>query len=377
VRRLAIAIVCAVAVLVAARERAVAMPPFAQAYGVQCSTCHTQVPTLNAYGRYVQRTGYASLDPHVLRTTLPVWIGEQESYDSSSGYYKPQGGNLAIHAVGSIANDWTYHFQQWIWSNNASGDLDTFWLAYNNLFHRDGHVFVGKIEAPGPSPYSQWADLSPFATPEITVGEHAWQNDANRWGAKMNYIHGDADLEAGWMYNNAGWSGFSDFGQDTDKTFEWKAAYANGTQPLEFGVLGSRGAVNVSTGLDQYHSLGGYIQRDPTGLIPGVLALYQAGYDANPGINPNTGFVASGPANSTALTTELYQTFFHSVVYLGLRKEWTNDGLGDAAQGGDVDAAFTIAKYLRLYLEEGISQNSKPAWRYTLWWTVPLRRSAW
>ena len=55
--------------------RAQAMPPFAQAYGVSCSLCHTQVPGLNAYGRYVQRTGYASLDPNVLRRALPVWIG--------------------------------------------------------------------------------------------------------------------------------------------------------------------------------------------------------------------------------------------------------------------------------------------------------------
>jgi hypothetical protein len=37
---------------------AMAMPPFAQAYGVQCNVCHTQVPALNTYGRYVQRTGY-------------------------------------------------------------------------------------------------------------------------------------------------------------------------------------------------------------------------------------------------------------------------------------------------------------------------------
>ena len=40
-----------------------AMPPFAQAYGMNCDVCHTAVPALNAYGRYVQRTGYASLDP--------------------------------------------------------------------------------------------------------------------------------------------------------------------------------------------------------------------------------------------------------------------------------------------------------------------------
>ncbi|HEX5275496.1 MAG TPA: hypothetical protein VFW34_09505 [Candidatus Rubrimentiphilum sp.] len=45
--------------------RADAMPPFAQAYGVDCNTCHTMVPALNSYGRYIQRTGFAALDSHM------------------------------------------------------------------------------------------------------------------------------------------------------------------------------------------------------------------------------------------------------------------------------------------------------------------------
>ena len=54
--------------------KAHAMPNFAQAYGVQCSVCHTQVPALNAYGRYIQRVGYAALDPHVLKREYPIWF---------------------------------------------------------------------------------------------------------------------------------------------------------------------------------------------------------------------------------------------------------------------------------------------------------------
>jgi len=49
-----------------------AMPNFAQAYGVQCQTCHTVVPALNSYGRYVQRTGYSSLDAKTIERADPV-----------------------------------------------------------------------------------------------------------------------------------------------------------------------------------------------------------------------------------------------------------------------------------------------------------------
>jgi len=52
-----------------------AMPNFAQAYGMDCQVCHSIVPALNAYGRYVQRTGYASLDPKTIERADPIGSG--------------------------------------------------------------------------------------------------------------------------------------------------------------------------------------------------------------------------------------------------------------------------------------------------------------
>ena len=49
-RLLAIA-AAAAAGLMAGLRPAAAMPPFAQAYGVKCTVCHTMVPALNTYGR--------------------------------------------------------------------------------------------------------------------------------------------------------------------------------------------------------------------------------------------------------------------------------------------------------------------------------------
>lgn len=357
--------------------RAAAMPPFAQAYGLQCNVCHTLVPTLNAYGRYIQRTGYASLDPHVLRRANPLWIGVNTWYDTQDPD-KPhyvEFGNVAIHAAGAAGDDWTYHAQSWIQENNQAGDLDTLWVAYNNLFHRDGHAFVGYITAPGPSPWSMWTDLSGFATPEITVGEHAYQTDANRWGIKLAYTPGSTDAEIAWLGSGLGWSGASDFGSDTDKTFQWKLAHANPMEPLEYGAYGSRGSFPLANGaFDQYTTWGFYAQRDPVGYVPGALVMYQMNNDTNP---DESGL----PAGSNAATVELYERIFNQQHdspagqgLIDLREEFTNDGLGNTGRSGNVDFSYHIARYLFFYGEAGIAQNATPAWRTMLWWTTPIQR---
>ena len=168
----------------AAGATARAMPNFAQAYGVQCSVCHTQVPALNAYGRYIQRTGYAALDPHTLKREYPLWFDVSASYtEQTPAAAQWQDGNIALHADGAVGNNWTYHVQQWIVQGNQPGGLDTAWVSYNNVLGRSGHLFVGKVEEPAPSQYSQWMDLTPFASAEMTVGEHTYQVDATA-GAK-------------------------------------------------------------------------------------------------------------------------------------------------------------------------------------------------
>lgn len=345
-----------------------AMPPFAQAYGVQCSVCHTQVPALNSYGRYVQRSGYASLDPAVLRRANPIWIGVNTSYDSQdpSNPHKTLFGNVALHAVGPIGSDWTYHVQQWLQQNNQAGGLDTLWVTYNNLFHRDGHVFVGKITSPGPSGYSQWFDLSGFASAEMTVGEHTYQLDGNRWGTKVNYTPKNFDAEIAYLASGQDIGGTSDFSNDTEKTIQWKLAYANPEHPTEYGFVGSRGSSPLASGdTDQYHSLAAFFQSDPTHKLPGTLLLYQTTYDANPG--------GGAPASAgNAATVEVYVPVLRKGL-LALRKEFTNDGMGTQTQSGNIDFAYHVMPYLHFYLEEYLTQNNKPGFRYMVWWTTPVR----
>jgi len=336
---------------------------------MKCNVCHTQVPALNSYGRYVQRTGYASLDPHTLHRSVPLWIGESANYDSQNPAepHHWEFGNLALHAAGAFDQDWTFHVQQWIVQNGQPGGTDTMWLTYNDIFHRDGHLFAGKMPGPGPSPYSQWFDLAPFTTPEITVGEHVYQLDANRWGTKLNYVRGSLDAEVGYFGSGGNINSIGDFTNDTDKTFLWKIAHANPEQPLEFGLLGSRGSFPLAEGgADQYRTIGAYVQRDPLNMLPGLLAVYQSGYDQNPGNGANA-------AASTAATIELYEPLGDKAL-VAFRKEFTNDGLGTQMQTGNIDVSYHIAPYLHLYAEAAMAQNSTPSWRYMIWWTLPLQK---
>jgi hypothetical protein len=362
--RFSLTMTAALAAITAVAGRAEAMPPFAQAYGMKCSVCHTQVPALNAYGRYVQRTGYASLDPHVLKRANPIWLGENTYYDTQQGTYKTQLGNVAIHAVGTAGNDVTYHFQQWILQNDQAGNLDTFWLTYNNLLHRDGHLFVGLLPLPSPSEYGFFSDLSGFASAEYGVGEHAWALDANAWGAKFNYVRNKIDVEAGWVYGSDGWSSSSAFA-NSDKRLQYRVAFATPDNPFEGGVFGSRGSWPLAEGgTDQYWSLAAYGQRDPHNGVPGFFASYNIGLDGNP-----LAMHQSAGSNSSAI--ELYQPWAEGGM-ISIRKEWTNDGLGTLNQSGVLDVNYQVAKYLRLYGEESFASHSTPGFRWMLWWTTPI-----
>lgn len=383
------ALLC-LAFLITAGAQAYAMPPFAKAYGVACSTCHTAVPALNAYGRYVQRTGYASLNQDVIKTVTPVWIGEQVNGDSTGGVsniapgHTSSFGNLAIHGAGYLAPNWTFHVQQWLLeSDDTGGTLDTAWVTYNNLFHRDGHLFVGKYEAPAPSPFSQFFDISAFSTPEITVGEHVYQLDGNRWGTKLAYVHGALDAEAGWLLSGNGMITASDFGSSpgTDKTFQWKLASAHADQPLEVGAYGSIGSYVVSTGdVDRYNSVAAYLQRDPQPhAVPGIFAIYQIAHDSNPGLDANGNQLRS--TSSKAMTLELYEPLFNRGAVLGVRNEFTDDELGTLRHSQNVDFTFNMPHmpYLHGYVEAGLGANSTapssgPTWRWMLWWTTPIQQ---
>ena len=364
------------------RAPVLAMPTFGQAYGVACSQCHTAVPALNAYGRYVQRSQYAYLDAAVLKKALPLWVGYQANYDSqasSPDTHKVIWGNVAVHAVGAIGDNWSYHVQQWLVNDNQGGGLDTAWVSYNNLFKHNGYLEVGKLEVPAPSPYSMWLEIAPFNTPEVTVGEHTYQLDANRWGAKVGYLHGSTSIDAAYVGSDADLNGASDFVPGNGKALQYRAAFMGPKNPVEVGVYGTTGTFPISDGLtDRYSAIAGYFQRDPMHGVPGVFFVYQTTHDSYPLAG------ATGPANGRGYTLNIYQPIFKDKVAVGFRREMTDDGMGTINHYGNIDLTVQIARYLRLYTEVGLSGTNAgngadrvgtPAWRMFVWWTMPVAKA--
>ena len=357
-----------------------AMPPFAQAYGMNCDVCHTAVPALNAYGRYVQRTGYASLDSATIHRAIPLWIGESPSYDSQDPAmpHKIQSGNLALHAAGYIGDDFTFHAHQWITQANQSGGTDTMWVTYNNLFHRDGHLFVGKIEDAAPSPYSQWSELNGFATTGVTSGEHTWETGANRWGTKLSYTHQWAVAEIAYLGPRGDLNNATDFSNAQDKSFDWRVAYAPPAVPFEFGAYGSQGVFPISNGtFDRYHGAAIYGQMDPMGRMPGLFTAYQVGHDPNAG-------AGLGASTSRAFTVDAYEPFFDQRVMLGARDDYTDGGFGTHAHSTNADLEWLAirnvsdrnATGLMLNAEAVMTLGAGPDWKYQLWYVTtvgPLR----
>ncbi|HYK53451.1 MAG TPA: hypothetical protein VEV38_07970 [Candidatus Eremiobacteraceae bacterium] len=351
-----------------------AMPPFAQAYGEDCSTCHTAVPALNAYGRYVQRTGYSSLDPSTIHHAIPIWLGENPTYDSKGAPHIVTG-NFAIHGSGFIGTDWTFHAQEWLVNGNQPGFADTMWVTYNNLLHRDGHLFIGKIEAPAPSPYSQWSELAGFSTTGMTSGEHAWEFGANRWGTKLSYTHDWIVAEAAYLGNSGDLNTATDFSNDTDRSVDWRFAYAPPQIPFEAGVYGSAGHFPISDGMtDPYHGIGYYAQMDPMGgWMPGIFTAYQLGHDPDAG-------AGLGASTSKAYTFDVFEPLFKQRVMLGARSDFSDDGFGNLTHSNNIDLEWMAVKDigdrnvtgLIANLEAATSPGSGPDWVGQLWYVTTV-----
>ena len=367
----------AVAFVIESARPTEAMPPFAQAYGINCEVCHASIPALNDYGRYVQRTGYASLDAGTMHGVNPFWVQEAGTWDTQNATYphKIIFGNLNVQAAAYIGSDLTLHAQQWVVNGNEPGFTDTLWLTYNNLLHRDGHLTVGKLEVPAPSPFSMWFELSGFAPPSMTVGEHVYELSTNRWGAKLGYVRPGYLVEAGYTGPGGNPNNAFSFTPTTDKTFQYRAAYARPDKPFEAGLYGAAGSWPLSDGtFDHYASYTPYVEMDPQHGIPGLFAMYASNHDANAG----PGF---GPVSSHGYTLDLFEPFLENRIMLGTRYEGTFDGFGTNIHYGYVDLGVMLARRvsggnahaLMLNGEVNmVSGTTAPGWRAQLQYNTTI-----
>jgi len=227
------------------------------------------------------------------------------------------------------------------------------------------------MPAPGPSFWSQFSDVAPFAPPQMVIGEHTQLLSANRWGEALNYGNTHWYAQAGYYGNTNGLSGATQFGATVDngldKGWQYTAAFAPANKPVSAGIVGNAGTIPLAGGgIDRYWATGAYIQADPSPHLPGAIAYYQIGYDGNP-VETGVG------ARSTGYTAEVYMPFLsHWESNIGVRAEMTNDGMGTVVHTGEIDLGFRITKYIHADVEAGLANGATPVWSGYVWWTQPF-----
>lgn len=326
-----------------------AYPTFAQALGVNCSMCHTMVPELNAYGRYLQRTWYAPLTQQALKNTFPAFLWYQAAGNNKGSLDAAQASKkdvltdvFYIYFVGFMGPDVTYRVE----NNLVSADQvasestgpETMWVAYHGLFHGYGHLQAG-VDYPGPVPAylanpSDYEDA--FALRHLSIGKHGYNLINRRLTFRFDYEKGPVDAEIAWRggTNNPIAGGASDFSTlpGTDRAFpQWKLAYAPPNRPYEFGdfgILGTYVTTNKGSIIDHYWQNAPYFQVDPGWAgkhTPGLFAYYAWGHDSNPGLG-NAPFPPFGPTYHAG-AAELMEPYANDHAVWTIRKEVVDTGL--------------------------------------------------
>jgi hypothetical protein len=376
------------------------------------------IPALNARGRYFQSTALGALDPTAMKRVFPMVVREAVSYRSTGKLDKnePQDkytfGNLSLNLVGVLGDNLTYRFEQTFYSNDISGGTTGhFWVAYHQLLHGDGHLRVGKFDAPAAPAFAYWQDMSGFSTPSIVVGQHGYQLAGDRWGAEfdyvpVNYAKQPYKVQLAYVANPTVMVNSSTFdisnpyqrgSAGSDKAFQYKVAYARPDKPIEAGVYGAVGSYILSTGylnpIDNYNAIGVYAQRDPVKSMPGVLVFYQTTNDSNVGPGKASQQLVQS-ATSWAAAVEVDESLFNGDVMVGVRPVEYTAGLQASNSGLDVLMTAKphygvfdiiardpkISPYLYLTMESAVAAasnapNGIPTWRVALKWAGPLGRA--
>ncbi len=393
------------------RDRAMATPVFAQAYGLSCTACHTQMPMLNAFGRYVQRTGYAVLDYKTLQHSLPVFVFDVGSgYTAQSGQptsdYRVNGpGHTSVaQANGAIGPDLTYKIEQLLVAGGQTGFLDQTWVAYHNILDHRGHLFVGKLPEINLDEYSAGVlaevnDAGQMRLPNVAVGVHNYSldYDVGRWGAKFNYVGGKALVQAAYLGNATEASSFGDaydFSRAADTSFQWRVAYADPAKPWEFGVFGESGALGFTGSallpgraqVDNYNVVTPYVNKDPRPGSPGFRFEYTTATDNNPGYVASTAtgpLQQAGSTRSSWLLGSAYQMVLHDHGMVNLTYYHTNLALGETGFTGLVEPigpatgvgpgfSYAVDSFIRIYTSIYVAQDQRPAYSINMWITPPL-----
>jgi hypothetical protein len=188
----AAAIVCAL--LVAAPQRAQAIPIFAQRYHLQCETCHTVIPELNAFGNAFRNHGYRLPLPRHGTTVaaLRYQLEWEANPNAGNRRFSPGGVILGNEDFGRVAAFIHY-------SLGAGGGPGGLYLGYLATYNQHSNTLyrAGLFELPlAQSPGQRLDDLAPYGYYGAHVGLNDLALSAPRWGAEVEQGVGAARIGA-------------------------------------------------------------------------------------------------------------------------------------------------------------------------------------
>jgi hypothetical protein len=398
-------------------EPASSTPVFAQAYGLQCSACHTQMPFLNSFGRYIQRTGYHALSPDALKHAFPVFLldartgyGYQAGLPSKAYTVIGPGNTTDVYAVGALGPEFTYHVEQWLQYLGQPGFLDETWLAYHGIANHNGHLYVGKLAAlnidENEAPFVLRDINDSSLTLPVTAGVHDYALDetGSRWGFRYNQFVGRFVGQVQYVGAPSGTSSFNrayDFSTTNggDRSLQWRAAYADPAHPWEVGVFGENGTLSwtgTTSGTqlshDNYTLVGPYVMKDPRPGSPGFRLQYAATSDSNPGFltTPSGSAIGPGRSNGSYMVGSVYELFVQNRLMANVTYFHTNmpfSPLGPPGApittgfiqktgpetAGSAGLSYAITPYVRVFAAGTTVTNQRPYWDVLVWITPPLR----
>ncbi len=358
-----------------APKSALAIPVFANGQGgVNCALCHTAVPHLNSYGRYVLMTNFSrGLNKHLQmmqNRSLPVALEVTANASNQPDPMLP-----AIHSAlvqflsgGFIGPNVSYFASVPVVTGGFPAKaVDQVWVAYNGISNGNGSVQIGKFPTPIFAPWtSQSLSLSGYGFASLQVGLNGSTIADNRWGASytqfghlglignVSYLEGTGPVERAFRSAGEGtaWTGSVQYLSPESK---WSGGIAglSGSYPLPSGAKDryTREAALASYSGDRYE----------------LIAMGIAGQDNN----PNDG--ASPSANSHGVS---FETIYapQSWLHVDLRYEHTDDGLGNLTVNYILAAAFNVRPNIILTVEDLASVGKGPALKYQLLWAGPWYR---
>ncbi len=368
---------------VAIPRPAEAIPVFANGQGLSCEQCHSAVPSLNAYGRYILATNFAKvLDAHKqmkenLRDPVSLEVAGNGSNTPDPTLPKIYASVVDFLSAGYVGPKVTYYASvPAVDDGYPASAVDQLWGAYDGFSSGNGSLQVGKFATPIFAPWlSQPLSLSGYALGAGPIGANVVGIGDTRWGASYTQMGRNGLIGNVAYLTNAGpvERAYNSNINDPETSAEGQSFVVSLQQMaiashITGGVAFERGGYTLPSGATDTYTRTMALASYSTAPSYDIIAMALIGHDNNP--------------NDDASPVSASNGYFLEGVYgpvpwlhLDARYERVNDGLGTVQNNYIGDIAVSIKPNLVLTLENLSSVGARPVMSYQLLYAGPWRQS--